>query len=196
MLGDQDLLRIYLSVKKHFFDKKYDLGKDKIMYLRAFQKPPRETIFLRTLHKKYTNKHDLITFMVANFAYGNDNFIYSLDDTAYHNYDMWVAYKNSYTYRITQENEFISKVLSKNGMTFDELFVKTDKNSLPPILTLYLSDKISIQYLCTLDNGKNFLTEWLEDDSIAMLLEKDIRRVIKTKFFLKSLMREREIVIS
>lgn len=196
MLPDQDLLRIYLSIKKHFFDKKYDLSKDKFIYVKLNDRLQRELVFLRALYRKVNSKYEYITFIVANFAYGNKNFIYSIDELAHHNYDIWTAYKNSYTYRITQENDFISKVLAKNNMKFDELFVKNEKNNLPPILTLYLSDKISIQYLCALDNGKDFLTAWLQDDSISMLLEKDIRRVIKTKFFLKSLVKEREIVVS
>lgn len=193
MLTDQELLRIYLSIKKHFTSKTYDFSKDKFIHVKITSPPQREIGFLRTIYKKTKSRKAFVTFIVANFAYYNDGFIYKLDDIAWANYDTWVAYRNSHTYRTTQENEFISKVLVKNSMVFDQLFTKTDKNNLPPILTLYLSGKVSLQYICLLDSSKNFLTTWLGDSSITHMFEKELRRIQKTKFFLNTLEKQREI---
>lgn len=195
MLSDSDLLKIYFSIKKHYSDRKYDLSKDKFVHIK-FNPKMKELFFLRALFDKCGSKKEFVTYMVSNFAVGNTAFIYSINEESDTNYHNWLTYRNSYTYQISKENSFISKVLTKNDMKFDDLFVKNASSDLPPILALYLAGKISIQYICLLDNGKNFLTRWLQDNNMTLLFEKDILRILKTKFFLTTLEKQREVTVA
>lgn len=184
-MNDIDLVTLYLNVKRHFSERNFHIAENRFKISNT-QKLPKVSGRLRQIFKYVkNNKASFVSFLVANFAYGNGNEIYELGDTAYENYDKWMAYRNSFTYRILQENDFIQQVLAKNKLNFDQLFEKITQNKVPPILQLYMSNKVSIELMCHFERSKKYLTKWMEDDSLMLLYGTEILKIFKTEYFVK-----------
>lgn len=184
-MNDIDLVTLYLNIKTHFSKKSFHISENRFK-INANHKLPKVSGRLRQIYKYVkNNKASFVSFLVANFAYGNGNEIYELGESAYENYDKWIAYRNSFTYRILQENEFLQQVLAKNKLNFDQLFEKITQSGIPPILQLYMGNKVSIELMCHLERSKKYLTNWMRDDSLMLLYGTEILKIAKTEYFVK-----------
>jgi hypothetical protein len=72
----------------------------------------------------------------------------------------------------------------KNKQKENDIFHFTS-NSYPSILKLYLGKHISIETVRILDDMLNLVEKWKENTSMVVLWENDIRRIEKSKGFVK-----------
>jgi hypothetical protein len=72
----------------------------------------------------------------------------------------------------------------KNKLKEQDIFHFTS-NSYPGILKLFLGKQISIETVRILDDMLNVVEKWKENTSMVFLWENDIRRIDKSKGFVK-----------
>lgn len=143
---------LYVSMKTHFSNPKYDFfkfkGKSKVN-IQSFEKR-KDKYFFSKVAEKY-NKKNFIDFLAANFI--KDNYwIGDLRLYGEENYICWKTKIESLSYVFMQEIEIILNEVDN----FNTLFLCED-NQHPLLLKFYISDKVSLETLCLLNNKLNFL---------------------------------------
>lgn len=167
--------RLFQSIRLHFKNPKYNViesrGRIKGCTQEVFDNRNDKYLFEK-LGKKFNKLSDLAMFFVSNFAYGNDQVIYS--DESFDNYIEWKRRRES----ITKIFEDDYTIISEHTEPF-----KVDGME-PMALKLYLSKKISIETLCILDVELDIINKYSWDD--VDILWKDVFLLIKkTSCFVK-----------
>lgn len=165
--------KLYTAVKLHFTTSYYDVFKTKgavKVKMETFVARNDASLF-RRLGEMFVYKSELIEFLVANFAVGNDNLIYDFP-TANLNYNNWIANKQRLSY---QFNEDVSKLF-----TFEHFTSKKEE----VIITAFLSKEIQPQSLAILDHEFGVVDSLLNKPKFVMLHD-ILKRLSKMKRFVK-----------
>lgn len=177
--------KYYMAIKLHFTKDNFDVFKN-----RGHVKGTREAFNARNdrylfdkLARKFPVDKDLIQYYVANFAYGNENPVYS-NEEAESNYLEWQKRKQSMTKLFSDDCSTIIMSGHKNKLKSDEIFYFTS-NSYPAILKLFLGKQISIETVRIFDDALNIVEKWKENSSMLLLWEGEVRRIEKAKGFVK-----------
>lgn len=177
--------KYYMAIKLHFTKDTFDVFKN-----RGHVKGTREAFNARNdryifekLARKFPVDKDLIQYYVANFAYGNDNPVYS-NEEAESNLLEWQRRKQSMTKLFSDDCQTIIMTAHKNKLKSDEIFYFTS-NSYPVILKLFLGKQISIETVRIFDDTMGLVEKWKENSSMLLLWESEIRRIEKSKGFVK-----------
>jgi len=163
MLSGFEFFKIYHSLHLHFTSKNYDVlkynGKTNVSY-DAFERRNDKMRFDSFAHK-LIGKNKAGHFCIANLVYGNSQFIYKPFDDSYEVYLQWRKIRESMTRTFEKDVEYLNK-LAGSRPAFD-LFAKTKKGNLPPVLQVALGDHITPETLCILDKEhKEFFDNWSE----------------------------------
>lgn len=176
-MDDFEAYKLYVSLKKHFSDIKYDYfkynGKIKLSY--DSYKKRNDKIFFQKLSKHENLKHFLVSNFVEDGTLWVKNLAYS--EQAEQIYKNWNKKQQSLTY--TLKNDL--KLLDEN---FNNNFIIND-NGHPILLKLYLGKKINIETICILLEITGAMRIWdvkLEYDPI-WITEKN--KIIKYTPFIK-----------
>lgn len=172
-----EVYRHYLALKLHFTTDRYDIVKQqgrikasKQAFLR------RSDLFsIKKLAKAYTDK-EIVDFLVANFVSG-DRWGGVFDTEAKERYLNWKTRQQSLSYLFTGDIKKLNNYITDNKMEFIELF-DTEIGQHPPILKLFLSNRINLETVVILNKLGNFtkvLDKKLSDD----LIWPDTSRLIK-----------------
>jgi hypothetical protein len=177
--------KYYMAIKLHFTRDSFDVFKNRgnIKGTREAFNARNDRYLFEKLARKYPVDKDLIQFFVANFAYGNDTSLYSYEE-AETNLLEWQKRKQSITKMFSDDCSTIIMLAHKNKLKPDDLFFFTS-SSYPGILKLFLGKQISIETVRILDDYLNIIQKWKENTSMVILWESEIRRVEKTKGFVK-----------
>lgn len=175
--------RYHLALKLHFTKEKYNVfetrGNIKVS-LDAYKSRNDSYIFERLTKKLETDK-DFIQFVVANYAYGNVNYLYD-EGLAVSNYTQWLKVKESITKTFSDDLAAVQYEAEKQGIIFDSI-INCTNNDLPFIIKLYLGKSIQPQTISILHDLTGMIDVWQNDPSLNIFFEDEMLRLKKLKGF-------------
>ncbi len=172
--------RYFMAIRLHFTTDKYDVFEKsgRVTGKReTFEKRNDRGLFEK-LANKFTKDKDLIQYLVANFAYGNNGVIYSTDSDEY--YDTWIKRKESMRRVFELDLITIQRHLENNRKIYNDLY-SIDEYS-PLLLNLYLGKQITLETMVILNDIENYLYAW---EPLIMLWKDEFRLIRKVKRFVK-----------
>lgn len=177
--------RYYLAVKLHFSNDKFSVFENNgnVKYSMETFNARNDRFIFDKLTRKFDAAKDIIQFYVANFAYGNDNFIYAIEEADQY-YAEWIKRKESITKIFHDDLSKVQLEIEKYAYTMDHVFTNKDGN-FPVILKLYLGKVITIETMSILNARKPIIQEWKQDPNITLVFEQDLRRIEKLIGFIK-----------
>lgn len=180
MISDYEAYKLYVAVKLHFTTS-YDVFKYNGRVncpAAAFNKRNDRKLFAR-LAERFNKPKDIIEYYVANFAYGNKNMIYSMDE-AEGNHETWLKRKESINYEFSKQMNFLLRYLEDNGKTYQQLF--DIETGVPELLTLYMRGDIYLETLVIIDEYENFLPTW---EPLVLIWGDQLQILNKVKRFVR-----------
>jgi hypothetical protein len=177
--------KYYIAIKLHFSKDNFDVFKNRgaVKGTREAFNARNDRYIFEKLARKYPVDKDIIQYFVANFAYGSDSVVYSQDD-AESNLIEWTRRKESITKIFSDDCSTILMDAYKKKLK--ESSVKNFTfNQYPSILTLYLGKQISLETLRIIDDFEPVIETWKSNSSMILLWENEIRRVDKSRGFVK-----------
>jgi len=177
--------KYYIAIKLHFTKDNFDVFKNRgnVKGTRDAFNARNDSYMFEKLARKYPVDKDLIQYYVANFAYGNDAAIYSFEE-AESNLLEWNRRKQSITKIFADDCNKILMDACKNKITQESIFNLTNKGY-SSILKLFLGNQISLESLRIIDDLYPVIDSWKENSSMILLWENEIRRIEKSKGFVK-----------
>lgn len=149
-LSAYDTFSLYLALKNHFTQEKYDFhkyhGKTRISKESFLSR--KDKFQFQKLCRKY-DENEMTDFLIANLLQNKKWVGEMLEESAHDFYLAYVKYKQGITYHFDNE---LSKLFQNDPET---LFV-IKNNQYPPILNHYLSNDISLQTLTILNHYIHF----------------------------------------
>lgn len=172
--------KYFLATKLHFTTDKYDVfdKNGRVMASREAFDSRRDRGLFERLASKFKTERDLVQYLVANFAYGNNNVIYSSDSDEF--YEKWMARKQSMTRLFEIDILSIGRWLEKEQKPFEYLFNTEDCS--PPLLNMYLSKAITIETMSIINDIDPYLDRW---EPLIMLWKDEFRVIRKVRKFIK-----------
>lgn len=175
--------RYHLALKLHFTKEKYNVfetrGNIKVS-LDAYRSRNDSYIFERLTKKLDTDK-DFIQFVVANYAYGNVNYLYD-EGLAVSNYTQWLKVKESITKTFSDDLATVQYEAEKQDVPHD-CIINCTNNDLPFIIKLYLGKNIQPQTISILHDLTGMIDTWQNDPSLNIFFEDEMLRLKKLKGF-------------
>lgn len=179
MIDGYRAYKFYLAIKLHFTTDKYDVFKSKgavSCTLESFERRNDKPIFIK-LGQKFASEKDYIQYVACNFIYGNPHVIYSGYE-ADENYIEWQRRRQSMTKLFSDDCDKIIE----SGKNIDDI-INCTKNTIPYIITLYLSKQINMETIRILDDQLDFVSKW--DGTVYNMFQDQIRVIKKAKGFIK-----------
>ena len=180
MISDYEAYKLYVAVKLHFTTS-YDVFKYNGRLncpISAFSKRNDRKLFAR-LAERFNTPKQIIEYYVANFAYGNKNVIYSMDE-AEGNYETWMKRKESMTYEFSKQMNYLQRYLEDTRKTYDQLF--DIESGVPDLLNLYMRGDIHLETLVIIDEYENFLPRW---EPLILIWSDQLQILNKVKRFVR-----------
>lgn len=176
--------RYYVALKLHFSKDKFDVFQNRGNVKGSFEafNARNDRYMFEKIARKYDTDQELIQFYVANFAYGNTDMVYGMEQSE-ENYIVWKRRKESITHLFKSDLDVIQLEAEKNKLDMAAMFYFLD-NNYPYLLKMYLGKQVSIETLHMINTEQNIITNW-KADSKAIMLEDDLRRVEKLRGFIK-----------
>jgi hypothetical protein len=177
--------KYYIAIKLHFTKDNFDVFKNRgnVKGTRDAFNARNDRYMFEKLARKYPVDRDLIQFYVANFAYGNDAAVYSYEE-AESNLLEWNRRKQSITKIFTDDCNNILLDACKNKFKEESIFNLTNKGY-SSILKLFLGKQISLESIRIIDDLYPVIETWKQNSSMVLLWENEIRRIEKSKGFVK-----------
>lgn len=174
--------KYYLAIKLHFGSDKFNVftNHGAVKYSRAKFDTRNDKYIFERLAKKFATDREYIRFLAANFMYGNPDVVYSGSE-ANDNYLEYIRRKESMT-KIFKDDVMI---------ILDYLETEDDKlnftiNQLPFIISLYLSNKITLETLRIIDDRLEIINNLkMENQTLYGMFEDSMRVVDKSRGFVK-----------
>jgi hypothetical protein len=177
--------RYYIALKLHFTKDKFNVfennGNVKGSY-ETFQ-ARNDSYLFEKLGKRHPADHELIQFYVSNMVLGDASTIYN-DGVAEENFKQWLGWKESITYNFKEDLHKLELEVEKNGYSADELFNCT-LNDFPIIIKLYLGKQINPITMAMITDMYEPASEWLNNPTLSLVLEQEIRTLYKMRGFFK-----------
>ena len=177
--------KYYIAIKLHFTKDSFDVFKNRgsVKGTREAFNARNDRYIFEKLARKYPVDKDLIQFYVANFAYGNDGMVYSIEEAESYLLE-WNKRKQSITKIFADDLNKILMDAYKRKIK-ETSIINFTLNQYPSILNLYLGKRIGIETLRILDDVANLIEPWKQNTSMTLLWENEIRKVEKSKGFVK-----------
>jgi hypothetical protein len=177
--------KYYIAIKLHFTKDSFDVFKNRgtVKGTREAFNARNDRYMFERLARKYPVDKDLIQFYVANYAYGNENVVYAIEEAESYLLE-WNKRKQSITKIFTDDLNKILMDAYKRKLKESSILNFT-LNQYPSILNLYLGKQLGIETLRILDDLANLIEPWKQDTSMTLLWENEIRKVEKLKGFVK-----------
>ena len=157
MLSGWDFYRIFHSLKLHFTTEQYN-----VLKYSGSLRVNEEKFAVRNDRMRYENFANRVFnktkaghLIIANFVYGDPFFVYSDYGTAYDVYLKWKRIKESITREFELDLQYITSLGAK------DLFNKTPKGNMPPLLQMVSAGKINVETVVILNNEyQEFFDNW------------------------------------
>jgi hypothetical protein len=174
--------RYYLAIKLHFTTDKFNVfaNHGAVKYSRDKFQTRNDKYIFEKLAKKFNTDKEFIQYLACNFMYGNSDVVYSGSE-ADDNYIEYLRRKQSITKLFIDDGYIILRDAENN---IDK--INFTNNQLPYIISLYLSNKISLESLRILDDRLELLQNLkMENQTLYKMFEDLLRVVEKSKGFVK-----------
>jgi len=174
-----------MAVKLHFTKDDFDVFKNRgnIKGTREAFNARNDRYGFEKLARKFPVDRDLIQFFASNFAYGNDAVVYASEEAETILLE-WNKRKQSITKIFADDCNKILMDAYKNKLKEDDIFNLTNK-TYSSILKLYLGKQISLETVRIIDDLQPVIQSWKQNSSMLLLWENEIRRIEKSKGFVK-----------
>ena len=172
--------KYFMAVKLHFTTEKYDIFETngRVSGSREAFERRNDRFLFEKLGQKYKTDQEYIQFLVANFAYGHKNVVYSNDSDEY--YRLWVRRKESISQVFQNDCNEITLHLEKNRLKQSDLY--SIDSGVPELLNLYVGGHITLETMSILQDFDNYLSEW---DPLIMLWHDHFLTIRKVKRFVR-----------
>lgn len=177
--------KYYMAIKLHFTRDNFDVFQNRgnVKGTRDAFNARNDRYVFEKLARKYAVDKDLIQYYVANFAYGFDTVIYSQSE-AEQNLQEWNRRKQSITKIFSDDCNKIVMDAYKNKLKAESILNLTNKGYCS-ILKLFLGNQISLETIRIIDDMLPVVHNWKTNESMLLLWENEIRRIEKSKGFVK-----------
>ena len=181
-----DVYKIYLAIKLHFTSESYDYFKHNgktPARLATFTKR-RDRYFFHKLSRSYSN-NDCINYFVAGFI--NDSNVWIGDvvgKTGNDNYARWQKRIESLSYVFESDVDTLFDFIEEKKIKFDDLF-KVKEGQHPPLVKLYLANKITVETMLILDELLNYTKRFNKTIKEKVIWPKKYKLMMNYKPFLK-----------
>jgi len=177
--------KYYMAIKLHFTRDTFDVFQNRgnVKGTRDAFNARNDRYVFEKLARKYAVDKDLIQYYVANFAYGFDTVIYSQSE-AEQNLQEWNRRKQSITKIFSDDCNKIVMDAYKNKLKAESILNLTNKGYCS-ILKLFLGNQISLETIRIIDDMLPVVHNWKTNESMLLLWENEIRRIEKSKGFVK-----------
>lgn len=147
-----------MAIKLHFTSEKYDVfeSNGRVSGSRATFERRNDRGLFEKLARKFSKDQDLIQFLVANFAYGHKNVVYSSESEEY--YNLWIRRKESRTQVFVYDLNRIINYLEMNKISTDQLYSTED--GMPLLLNMYIGGHITLETMVILQDFEDYLSKW------------------------------------
>jgi len=161
MITGYEAFVLYQSMKLHFTTDSYDYhkygGKSRIS-VEAFENR-KDKYFFYKLSRKFTNKDELVNYLVANFVFDEKCWVGTLlEQSAIDNYLSRQKVLQSLGYSFENDCEKIF-----NDVSDPNLVIKVVDGEYPTLLRMSLRNEINIETVCILNRLLKFLPLWNRD---------------------------------
>ena len=175
--------RYHLALKLHFTKEKYNVfetrGNLKVS-LDAY-KARNDSYLFERLARAFDKDQDFIQYVVANYAYGNTNFLYD-DGLAQMLYTQWIKVKESITKTFSDDLSSILYEAEKNNVETNSI-INCTNNDIPYIIKLYLGKIIQPQTISVLNDFTGMIDQWQQEPTLNIFFEDEMIRLKKLKGF-------------
>lgn len=176
MISGYQFYRIHHSLNLHFTSN-FDVLKygyqSKSVSLELFNNRKDKGRF-DIFANKINSDTKAIHFCIANFVHNTDGWIYREYDDADAIYTQWNKYYDSFSYEFKTEYIFLTKMMHEKGIKFNDMLVPTTSGNYPPLLQLLLHNKVTPEFVCTLDSKFEFTDGWYEGSRNDPYVEKEV----------------------
>jgi hypothetical protein len=177
--------RYYIALKLHFTKDKFNVFENNGNVKGSYEtfKARNDSYLFEKLGKRHPVDHELIQFYVSNMVLGDASTIYN-DGVAEENFKQWLGWKESITYNFKEDLHKLELEAEKNGYSADEIFNCT-LNDFPIIIKLYLGKQINPISMAMITDMYEPAGEWLNNATLSLVLEQEIRTLYKMRGFFK-----------
>lgn len=182
MMTGYEAFCLYQAIKLHFTSEKYDFfkynGKTHVS-VTSFENRKDKYHFYK-LSRRFSNKDELVQFIVANFVENEKTWVGSLlQDEAETIYRKHQKYVQSVSYIF--ENE-CHKIFDGNENPNDVLKVKNGEY--PTLLKKYLQKDVQLETICFLNSILHFVPVWSKQIADSIVWPNHRLRILKFAAFL------------
>ena len=169
-----------MAIKLHFTSERYDVFETngRVSGSRAAFERRNDRGLFEKLAKKFDKDQDLIQFLVANFAYGHKNVVYSNDSDAY--YTLWMKRKESRSQVFQNDLNSIINHLERSRMKGDALY--SVESGMPELLNLFIGGHVTLETMVILQDFDDYLLKW---EPLIMLWHDYFLVIRKVKRFVR-----------
>lgn len=177
--------RYYIAIKLHFTKDGFNVFENRGNVKGSFEtfNARNDSYLFEKMGRKFEKDSEIIQFFVSNMVQGDASTIYN-DAVAAENFKQWLAWKESITYNFKEDLHKIELEAEKNGYSVDEIFNCT-LNDFPIIIKLYLGKQINPISMAIITDIYEPAGEWLNNPTLSLVLEQEIRTLYKMKGFFK-----------
>lgn len=172
--------KYFMAIKLHFTSERYDVfeSNGRVSGSRAAFERRNDRGLFEKLAKKFDKDQDLIQFLVANFAYGHKNVVYSNDSDEY--YTLWMKRKESRTQVFKNDLNNIINHMERNRMKGDALY--SVESGMPELLNLFIGGHVTLETMVILQDFDDYLLQW---EPLIMLWHDYFLVIRKVKRFVR-----------
>lgn len=177
--------RYYIAIKLHFTKDNFNVFENRGNVKGSFEtfNARNDSYLFEKMGRRFNQDSEIIQFFVSNMVLGDSSTIYN-DAVAEDNYKQWLSWKESITYNFKEDLHKLELESEKNGYSADEIFNCT-LNDFPIIIKLYLGKQINPITMAIITDIYNPAGEWLNNPTLSLVLEQEIRTLYKMNGFFK-----------
>ena len=162
MIHGFDVYRMYLAMKLHFTNPKFDFfvanGRTKAKEETYQQR--NDFWFFETLAKKY-KREEIQELLLASFIISEDSSKVWIGDIKATGKDRWLVWQKSQqsiTYIVKQDLSAVDEYMATEKLTFNDLFETVGGH--PPLLKLFIKRRLNLDTLVIMDIVLGFTRRW------------------------------------
>jgi hypothetical protein len=181
-----DVYKIYLAIKLHFTSESYDYFKHNgktTARLNTFTKR-RDRYFFHKLSRSYSSSA-CVDYFVAGFIGSDTVWIGDVvGKSGQENYTRWQKRIESLSYVFEGDVNTLLEFIEEKKIKFDDLF-KVKDGQHPPLVKLYIANKITIESMIILDDILNYTKQFNKQIKETVIWPKKYKLLMNYKPFLK-----------
>ena len=181
-----DVYKIYLAIKLHFTSESYDYFKHNgktTARLNTFTKR-RDRYFFHKLSRSYSSSA-CVDYFVAGFIGSDTVWIGDVvGKSGQDNYTKWQKRIESLSYVFENDCDTLLDFIEEKEIKFDDLF-KVKKGQHPPLVKLYLANKITVESMVILNDILNYTKQFNKEIGETVIWPKKYKLLMNYKPFLK-----------